>query len=134
MNGGGNALPKGLRSAKDSRTNHWLCTVVISVFQRVNACIVGWRQAIEKLSGHGRHGRVSAYFPVVAVVVFLIYRMIQVSKQPLATWKKAIVIIGGLLLLFAPFGMFLRFFAPTIQYLIIYPAAIGMYLYMIREL
>lgn len=70
----------------------------------------------------------------VAVVVFLIYRMLQVYKQPLAGWKKAIVILGGLLLLFAPFGMFLRFFAPTIQYLIIYPAAIGMYLYMIREL
>ena len=70
----------------------------------------------------------------VVIVVFLIYRMIEVSRQPLEKWKKAVVIIGGVMLLLAPFGMFFRIFAPTFQYIIIYPAAIGLYLYMIKEL
>ena len=70
----------------------------------------------------------------VAVVVFLIYRMLQVAKEPMERWKKMLVVAGGIILLLAPFGMFFRFFAPTFQYFIIYPAAIGLYLYMIREM
>jgi hypothetical protein len=70
----------------------------------------------------------------VGVAVFLIYRMLQVAKEPMERWKKTLVIVGGVILLLAPFGMFFRFFAPTFQYFIIYPAAIGLYLYMIREM
>jgi amino acid transporter len=70
----------------------------------------------------------------VAVIAFLIYRMLQVGKQPMERSKKIMVIIGGIILLLAPFGIFLRFFMPTLQYFLIYPVAIALYLYMIREI
>ncbi|MBT1704172.1 hypothetical protein [Chryseosolibacter indicus] len=68
------------------------------------------------------------------VISFLIYRMLEVFKQPVSGFKKTMVIIGGLVLLLVPFGIFLRFFAPTFQYFIIYPIAIAVYLYMIKEI
>lgn len=70
----------------------------------------------------------------VAVVAFLIYRMLQVVKQPMERSKKVIIIIGGVILLMAPLGIFLKFFLPTFQYFIIYPVAISLYLYMIKEI
>jgi hypothetical protein len=70
----------------------------------------------------------------VAVVTFLVYRMLQVVKQPMERSKKILVIIGGIILLLAPFGIFLRFFLPTLQYFLIYPVAIALYLYMIKEI
>ena len=70
----------------------------------------------------------------VVVVTFLIYRMLQVVKLPIKRSRKVIILLGGLILLFAPFGMFFRFFMPTFQYFLIYPVAIALYLYMIREI
>jgi hypothetical protein len=70
----------------------------------------------------------------VAVVTFLLYRMFQVFQVPMGGFRKTMIIAGGLLLLLAPFGMFFNFFAPTVQYFLIYPVAIGVYLYMIREI
>ena len=70
----------------------------------------------------------------VVVVAFLIYRMLQVIKQPMERSKKIAVMLGGILLLLAPFGIFLRFFLPSYQYFLIYPVAIALYLYMIREI
>jgi hypothetical protein len=70
----------------------------------------------------------------VAVVSFLIYRMLQVGKLPMQRSKKMMIIIGGVILLLAPFGIFLRFFMPTFQYFLVYPVAIALYLYMIREM
>jgi hypothetical protein len=70
----------------------------------------------------------------VAVVGYLVYRMLEVARVMMPPWKKTFIIVGGVLLLLAPLGMFLRFFAPTTQYFVIYPVAIAVYLYMIREL
>ncbi|HYG18787.1 MAG TPA: hypothetical protein VD816_07655 [Ohtaekwangia sp.] len=70
----------------------------------------------------------------VAVVSFLIYKMLEVVRQPVSRSKKTIVIAGGVILLLAPFGMFLRFFVPTFQYFLIYPIAIALFLYLTREL
>lgn len=70
----------------------------------------------------------------VVVVTYLIWRILEVIKQPLLPWKKTVVIVGALILLFAPLGIFLKFFAPSMQYFLIYPVAISLYLYMIREL
>jgi len=70
----------------------------------------------------------------VAVVTFLIYRIFQVMKMPVSTRKKAIIIAGAVILLLAPFGIFFGFFRPTFQYFLIYPVAIGVYIYMIREI
>jgi LPS O-antigen subunit length determinant protein (WzzB/FepE family) len=70
----------------------------------------------------------------VAVVTFLIYRMLQVIKQPMDRSKKIILLMGGIILLLVPFGIFFRIFIPTPQYFIIYPVAIFFFLYLTRQL
>ncbi|HYG00891.1 MAG TPA: hypothetical protein VD927_00540 [Chryseosolibacter sp.] len=70
----------------------------------------------------------------VAVVTFLIVRILQVLKQPVSARKKTVIIAGAVILLLAPFGIFFGFFRPTFQYFLIYPVAIGLYIYMIREI
>jgi hypothetical protein len=70
----------------------------------------------------------------VAVVTFLIYEMIRVARVPMEKSKKTLIMVGGCLLLLAPFGMFLRFFAPTIQYFFIYPVAISLFLYLTKRM
>lgn len=68
----------------------------------------------------------------VVVVGFLIYRMIEVIKSPVERWRKVMTLLGGTLLLLAPLGIFLRFFAATPQYFIVYPVAIAMFLYLVK--
>ncbi len=70
----------------------------------------------------------------VAVVGFLIYEMLQALKSHTTGSKKWMILIGGTILLLAPFGMFLRFFAPTPQYFLIYPLAIGLFIYLTKQL
>ncbi len=70
----------------------------------------------------------------VAVVTFLIYRMLAVAKQPMEKSKKAIIITGGTLLLLAPFGMFFGIFTPAPQYFLVYPVAISLFLYLAKQL
>ncbi|HEY0741763.1 MAG TPA: hypothetical protein VGD40_09880 [Chryseosolibacter sp.] len=66
----------------------------------------------------------------VAVIGFLIYKMVDAVQRPQERTKKMLFLIGGTLLLLAPLGMFFRFFAPSPQYFIIYPVAIFMFLYL----
>ncbi len=70
----------------------------------------------------------------VVVIGFLVYRMIGVFNAPMERSKKAMILIGGTLLLLAPLGMFLKFFAPTPQYFLVYPVAIFMFLYLTKQL
>ena len=70
----------------------------------------------------------------VAVVTFLIYRLLMVIKLPMERSKKILMIIGGVLLLLAPIGMFIGIFAPTFQYFLIYPVAISLFLYLTKQL
>lgn len=70
----------------------------------------------------------------VAVVGFLIYEMLQAAKTPMKRSKKLMILIGGIVLLLAPFGMFLRFFAPTPQYFVVYPLAIALFIYLTKQL
>ena len=70
----------------------------------------------------------------VAVISFLIYKMVDVIRRPMEKSKKAMILIGGALLLLAPLGIFFRFFAPTPQYFVIYPVAIFMFLYLTKQL
>jgi hypothetical protein len=69
-----------------------------------------------------------------AVVTFLIYEIIRVAREPMEKSKKILIIVGGSLLLLAPFGMFLKFFAPTFQYFIIYPIAISLFIYLSKRM
>ena len=70
----------------------------------------------------------------VAVVAFLIYRLLVVIQQPMETSKKVLMIIGGVMLLLAPIGMFIGIFAATFQYFLIYPIAISLFLYLTKQL
>ncbi|MEO5603426.1 MAG: hypothetical protein ABIR06_21075 [Cyclobacteriaceae bacterium] len=70
----------------------------------------------------------------VAIISFLIYRMIDVIRRPVEKSRKPLILIGGTVLLLAPLGMFLKFFAPTPQYFIVYPVAIFMFLYLTKQL
>ena len=69
----------------------------------------------------------------VTIVTYLIYRLFIVMQEPILPWKKTLVIVAGLLLLFSPFSMFFGIFQPTFQYFMIYPVAIVLFLYLIRE-
>jgi hypothetical protein len=70
----------------------------------------------------------------VAIISFLIYRMVDVIRRPIERTRKAMILIGGTLLLLAPLGIFFRFFAATPQYFLIYPVAIFMFLYLTKQL
>jgi hypothetical protein len=70
----------------------------------------------------------------VAVIGFLIYEMVDVIQRPVERNKKRLILIGGTMLLLAPLGMFLGFFAPSPQYFVIYPVAIFMFLYLTKKM
>lgn len=70
----------------------------------------------------------------VAVVTFLIYRMLAVAKEPMERSKKIVIFTGGIFLLMAPFGMFFGIFVPAFQYFLIYPVAISLFLYLTKQL
>ncbi len=70
----------------------------------------------------------------VAIIGFLVYRLIDMVNRPVEKTRKWVFLIGGVLLLLAPLGMFLGFFAPTPQYFLVYPVAIFMFLYLTKQL
>ena len=70
----------------------------------------------------------------VAVVTFLLYRMFQVARQPIPSARKFLVILAGLILLVAPLGIFVGLLRPNIQYFLIYPVAVSLFLFLIREI
>lgn len=70
----------------------------------------------------------------VAVVTFLIYRMLAVAREPMERSRKALIFTGGTLLLLVPFGIFFGIFTPAPQYFIIYPVAISLFLYLTKQL
>jgi hypothetical protein len=70
----------------------------------------------------------------VAVVTFLVYRLLLIGRQPMEKSKKILIVIGGILLLLAPLGMFMGIFMPTFQYFLIYPVAISLFLYLTKQL
>ena len=69
----------------------------------------------------------------VVVVTYLIYRLFIIIQEPIGRWRKIIVVVAGVLLLFAPFSMFFGIFVPSAQYFLIYPIALVLFLYLIRE-
>ena len=70
----------------------------------------------------------------VAIVAFLIYRLLLVARQPMVRSKRILIVTGGIMLLLAPVGMFVGIFAPTLQYFIIYPVAISLFLYLTKQM
>ncbi|MBN8577619.1 MAG: hypothetical protein KF775_01095 [Cyclobacteriaceae bacterium] len=66
-----------------------------------------------------------------AVVTYLIYRILQIQKttNPNKTW----IILISILLLLLPTTMLMGFVRPTPVYLFLYPVAISLHLYLIRN-
>ena len=69
----------------------------------------------------------------VAVVTFLIYRMFNIAKLPIAKTKKAVILTAGIFLLIVPFAFFLRIMPPSMLYFLVYPVAVSLFVYLIRE-
>jgi hypothetical protein len=70
----------------------------------------------------------------VAIITFLIYKIVDMIRRPAERSTKRIFIIGGILLLLAPLGIFFRFFGASPQYFLIYPVAIFLFLYFTKQL
>jgi hypothetical protein len=70
----------------------------------------------------------------VAVIGYLVFEIINTLRTPMERTKRTVILVGGVLLLLAPFGIFLRFFAPTIQYVFIYPLAIALFIYLTKRM
>lgn len=68
----------------------------------------------------------------VAAVTFLIYSLFEITRQPLAKRKKAVIITAGIILLIVPFMFFLRIIPPSSLYFLIYPVAVSLFVYLIR--
>lgn len=70
----------------------------------------------------------------VVVVTFLIYRMFQVAQQQqIPASRKFLVILAGVILILAPLGIFVGLMRPGFQYFLIYPVAVSLFLYLIRQ-
>jgi len=69
----------------------------------------------------------------VAVVTFLIYRMFEVIKQPLPKTKKVPIIGTGIFLLIVPFAFVFRIIPLSTIYFLVYPVAVSLFIYLIRE-
>jgi hypothetical protein len=70
----------------------------------------------------------------VAIITFLVYRMLIVFKEPMERSKKAVIIIGAIILLLVPIGIFLRFFGASPQYFLVYPVAVLLFLYLTKQM
>jgi hypothetical protein len=66
-----------------------------------------------------------------AIVTFLIYRLLQVYRT--SHEQKFWIIFIGLLLLLVPVAMVIGFIRPTAIYILLYPVAISLYLYLIKN-
>ena len=69
----------------------------------------------------------------VAVVTFLVYRMFEVIKQPIPATKKVPIIGTGVFLLIVPFAFVFRIIPLAPIYFFVYPVAVSLFIYLIRE-
>lgn len=67
----------------------------------------------------------------VAVVTYLIYRILQIQKSN--TLNKRWIILISIFLLLIPTVMLMGFLKPSPVYLFLYPVAISLHLYLIRN-
>lgn len=69
----------------------------------------------------------------VGVITYLIYRMFTLYRQPQTKSRKGVILTAGILLLLAPFAMLFRIIPFTMLYFLIYPVAVSLFIYLIRE-
>jgi hypothetical protein len=69
----------------------------------------------------------------VAVLTFLIYRLLQVYQSPGDVQRKRIIVVVGLLLVIVPVLMIVRIVPASPLYLFLYPVALSLFIYLIRH-
>ena len=70
----------------------------------------------------------------VAIITFLVYRLLMVFQVPMPRSKRVLILTGGIILLLVPIGIFLGFFGAGFQYFLIYPVAVSLFLYLTKQL
>lgn len=63
---------------------------------------------------------------------FLIYSLVRIYQVEVGSNSRTIKLIGGVVLLLLPIAMLANFIKPTPVYMLIYPLAIGAFIFLIR--
>ena len=66
-----------------------------------------------------------------AIVTFLVYRLLQIYRS--ASANKTIIIVIGIFLLLLPITVLIEFIRPTAIYILLYPIAISLFIYLIKS-
>jgi hypothetical protein len=69
----------------------------------------------------------------VAVITYLVYRLLQVYQADMSSSRKSMIIVVGVLLLLAPVTIVVGFIRPAPLYLAVYPVAVYLFIYLVRE-
>ncbi|MFZ5999220.1 MAG: hypothetical protein ACOYW3_01820 [Bacteroidota bacterium] len=69
----------------------------------------------------------------VAVITYLVYRMLQVYEMNMEPSRKRIILVVGVLLVLAPVSIVVGVVRPSPLYLLIYPVAVSLFIYLVRE-
>ena len=69
----------------------------------------------------------------VVVITLLVYRMLQLNKESIPQAKKRIIWVAGSFLLIVPLAIIFRIVPFSMTYLLVYPVAVSLFIYMIRE-
>ena len=69
----------------------------------------------------------------VVVITLLVYRMLQLNKESIPQSKKRIIWVAGAFLLIVPLAIIFRIVPFSMTYLLVYPVAVSLFIYMIRE-
>lgn len=67
----------------------------------------------------------------VAIVTFLVYRLLQICGS--ASPRKGLIIASGVFLLLLPVTILVGFIKPTAIYIILYPVAISLFVYLTKN-
>ena len=67
----------------------------------------------------------------VAIVTFLVYRLLQIYRSPSS--RKGLILTAGTLLIILPVIIMMGFIKPAVVYFMIYPVAISLFLYGIKN-
>lgn len=69
----------------------------------------------------------------VVVITLLVYRMLQLNKESMPLFKKRLIWAAGTFLLIVPLAIIFRIVPFSMTYLLVYPVAVSLFIYMIRE-
>lgn len=69
----------------------------------------------------------------VAVITYLVYRLLQVYQMNIEPSRKRIILVAGILLALAPVMIVVGFVKPAPLYMLIYPVGVSLFIYLIRE-